>query len=1129
MRHTPRALSRAALATATVLAATTGLTGVATAEDPDPLPSTEGVVFPDPGRFAPRGDTVLSAGATGFLHRPEKGGLVWTDYATGTDTPRDSTTDTAHSGLQAAAYTSTDGDRVLIDDLATGAKVHVSVPSGQEWTSAYNADTILTSAKAADGRITGLFLRTSADGKVTERPVTGLGGATELRVRVQDTRGALLNARATPGGADTSYLLDYATATLTPTLDARDAYTGLGAGRVVVPAGSTEVRTVRRDAPAAAPVTTPLPPAGPHEASWGRHAVIGDWILTHRELRSGLEGAVGGTLYAVPVGGGTARELLPAATGPLTLARDGGVVAVGGSGASDWGVHRITLDERGEPRIAEVRDLPRLPAGYSALDVAGGRVHYLADSGPTSGLYEADVDAPATVRRLGESSGAEGLRGLGDGRSAYLHGSSAVSPAGDGTARRVTFPSATRLADAAGRFVIAEHEDKQYVGDLGERPGDGAKVLITQPRAAAAVWGTTLWTPAATPGKLKPYDLVGKWNSADVDLGSGCEPTELQAVRTWIYWACGPEGKAGVFNRWGATNVSVPVGEAVLGEGFLVRRDNAAGKLMLTDARTGRTSALADVPVLHPGSGRWKDWAVDKYGGGVAYVDERGRIHVVPTGVAPQDVTLTHATVDPDLNIESTSVESRTWDARWRLSRPVAQWKVEIRNRYSGKLVRTLAGEGGPAALVSTRWNGRDDAGRGVSPATYAYRLLVAPWKGDAFVDVAEAYGTFDARNTVLTTLPGRYLPLPPRRILDTRTGLGAPKAKIQPWKNVDLQVGGVGGVPAHGVTSVVLNMTVTNAAKPGDLMVTPSLDDYSTGSQLNFTAGQTTSNLVVVPVVDGKVRIFANTAGTSDLVADVSGYYTEDTESAAGTPGSGFRPLTPTRFMDTRSGTGVPRAKLGPGGTARLQVTGARGVPADGVTAVVMNVTATNATSSTFVTAYPDGTARPNTSSVNVPAGRTVAGTVVVPVVGGKVAFTNRFGSLDLVGDVVGYYTSGAGTTFTGMTNRRFMDTRTGKGVRKGTVGPGQSVTLPVAGVGLVPAGIKAVVLNVTATQPTRTGFVSVHPSGQPRTSASSLNFRAGQTVPNMVVVPVVDGKVTFYNHSGTVHLIADVQGWFA
>ncbi|MFJ9808156.1 hypothetical protein ACIRTB_07990 [Streptomyces sp. NPDC101158] len=1126
LRHARRvrraALSRTALATATVLAATTGLslatTGPVFAEDPAPSSVGDEVVIPDPGRFKPRADAVHSAGATGFMHTPEGNGTpVWTDYATGTDTPRETVSGRGHSGLDATIHTFSTGRKVLITDIATGTWTYVPVPADQEWTQAYNADTILTSTKTADGKIAGLYLRTAGNGGVTERPVTGLGEATTLVIATQDARGAVLSTRATPTAPYTSFLLDYESATLTPTLQVSSyAAARLGADRLLVTKSYQEVLTVHRNDPAGTPESTPLPPAAPYETGWGSHAVIGDWVVTHHDVNGSSPEHVGGKLYAVPVGGGTARELLPAAVGRPTVAADGSLLVVGGSGATDWAVHRITLGEDGTPRLTKLRDLPRMPVNYAGLDIAGGRVNFLADSGPRTGLYEADTSAPGEVRRRAEPYSAAGLRALGDGQSAYLHGSSAVSPSGPGASRQVNFPPADRLTDAAGRFVIAESGDQQYVGDLGERPGTEG-VLLTRTRTAAALWGTKLWKPAAATGKVNAYDLVGKWTGADIDLGSGCVPTELQAVERWIYWACGPDGKAGVYDRWQHKGVAVPAGEALLGDGYVVRRDNAAGKLLLTDAATGTTSDFADVPVVTGNSGRRTDWAVDKYGGGVAYVDGQRNIHVKPVPAAPVGPTLTHASADE--GFDAASAQDPAWDALFRLSRPVDEWKVVIRDR-SRRVVRTLTGAGGPAATVAARWDGKDDAGRGVFADTYGYELLVAPEAGGEFL--SEATGSVEARNTVLTTLPGGFLPLQPHRVLDTRTGVGAPKAKVGPWQRVSLKVAGAGGVPATGAASVVLNVTVTNPTKPGNINVAPANATWSPSSHLNFAAGETTSNLVVVPVVDGKVDLMANTGGTVDLVADVAGYYT------AGTAGSAYQPLTPTRFMDTRSGTGVPKAKIGPGGTARLQVTGVNDVPASGVTAVVMNVTATNVSSSTFVTAYPDGTARPGTSNLNVPAGRTLAGLVVVPVVNGKVAFTNRFGSLDLVGDVVGYYTSGTGSAFTGAESRRLMDTRTGLGVRKGAVGAGQSVTLPVAGVGAVPAGVKAVVLNVTATQPTVAGFVSVHPSGTPRTSASSLNFRAGQTVPNQVVVPVVDGKVTFYNHSGSVQLIADLEGWF-
>ncbi|MET9960290.1 Tat pathway signal protein, partial [Streptomyces sp. NPDC006326] len=77
------------------------------------------------------------------------------------------------------------------------------------------------------------------------------------------------------------------------------------------------------------------------------------------------------------------------------------------------------------------------------------------------------------------------------------------------------------------------------------------------------------------------------------------------------------------------------------------------------------------------------------------------------------------------------------------------------------------------------------------------------------------------------------------------------------------------------------------------------------------------------------------------------------------------YKPITPTRLMDTRIGHGVPKAKVGQGGTVTLQVTGTAGIPATGVTAVVLNVTATEPTTASHVSVYPDGTTRTSASNL--------------------------------------------------------------------------------------------------------------------------------------------------------------------
>ncbi|WP_037598809.1 hypothetical protein, partial [Streptacidiphilus jeojiense] len=87
--------------------------------------------------------------------------------------------------------------------------------------------------------------------------------------------------------------------------------------------------------------------------------------------------------------------------------------------------------------------------------------------------------------------------------------------------------------------------------------------------------------------------------------------------------------------------------------------------------------------------------------------------------------------------------------------------------------------------------------------------------------------------------------------------------------------------------------------------------------SNLNFAAGQTIPNLVMVPVVDGKVDLYNGSGGAVDLLADITGYYT------AGGQGSALTTVGPSRILDTRSGRGASKARVVAGGTVRLQVAG--------------------------------------------------------------------------------------------------------------------------------------------------------------------------------------------------------------
>jgi len=149
-----------------------------------------------------------------------------------------------------------------------------------------------------------------------------------------------------------------------------------------------------------------------------------------------------------------------------------------------------------------------------------------------------------------------------------------------------------------------------------------------------------------------------------------------------------------------------------------------------------------------------------------------------------------------------------------------------------------------------------------------------------------------------------------------------------------------------------------------------------------------------------------------------------------------------------------------------------------------------------------------------------------------GKIAFAIGAGSVDLVGDVVGYYQESfpPQSSLTAVSPTRVLDTRPGSGhLGFPTLGSGQVSSLVIPG---APAGATSAVLNVTVTNPTASGFATVFPTAGPPNSppgASNLNFVAHQTVANLVIAKLgVGGSVSFFNSFGSTDLVVDVVGWY-
>lgn len=336
------------------------------------------------------------------------------------------------------------------------------------------------------------------------------------------------------------------------------------------------------------------------------------------------------------------------------------------------------------------------------------------------------------------------------------------------------------------------------------------------------------------------------------------------------------------------------------------------------------------------------------------------------------------------------------------------------------------------------------------------------------------------------------------------------------------IQIVAAGGTPAPTLTSTAVEamgveLSVNAESFPWNIV------------KVAFDTGESTAI-----VQDSSVRHRYSRPGTYTVratVTDAGGNTATTPASEFTTVGSGLVAYGPTRLLDTRAGTGVAAGKVAPNSTTRLALAGQAGIPA-GVTAVAMNVTVTEPTTSGYITAYPSGVARPLASTLNFVPGQTVPNMTIIPVgADGAVEFYNgSSGTVHLVADVTGYFARTAEVAgFRSVGPVRVLDSRDGMGTPDGKAGQ-----LPDGGTWTqdittqnVPDGAKAVLLNVTVTNPAASGYLTVFPAGGTKPVASNLNYVRGQTVANAVMVPAGAGGAISYFSTTRTDVVVDVVGY--
>jgi Periplasmic copper-binding protein (NosD) len=389
----------------------------------------------------------------------------------------------------------------------------------------------------------------------------------------------------------------------------------------------------------------------------------------------------------------------------------------------------------------------------------------------------------------------------------------------------------------------------------------------------------------------------------------------------------------------------------------------------------------------------------------------------------------------------------------------------------------------------------------------------------DAQVFVTDASSRPDIDAQAIASVGAGYTPVTPLRILDTRNAIGiSTKTPISGGSDVVVQVAGKGGVPANA-QAVVVNVTAVSPTAGGLLTVYPDGSTQPGTSSLNYAANQTVPNLVTTEMTDGKIRIHVNESGTTHILVDLQGYYGDSGEPYAATG--------PTRVLDTRKAIGIPtKTPLPADGTISLNLAGQ--LPA-GTTAVAMNLTETGATGSGVLTVYPKGSTLPVASNLNYTTGQTLANEVIVPVVDDTVEIhESGHGSANVLADLAGYYGSAAKDYFTPSPPSRFVDTRSDKGA-----GPIQAATSEEISASYIYLAA-VVVYNLTETQSTAGGYLTLYEGGTGVPAVSNINFAANTTRANMAMVPVSYNTqadaLSVYDGQSTGHVdyILDLDGIF-
>ncbi|HSE69329.1 MAG TPA: trypsin-like serine protease [Nocardioidaceae bacterium] len=332
------------------------------------------------------------------------------------------------------------------------------------------------------------------------------------------------------------------------------------------------------------------------------------------------------------------------------------------------------------------------------------------------------------------------------------------------------------------------------------------------------------------------------------------------------------------------------------------------------------------------------------------------------------------------------------------------------------------------------------------------------------------------------------------------------------------LLVAGRAGVPGAGqATAVALQVTATGRGRAGVVWVRQPATGQPSTPAVRFGARRASTALTTVKLgADGAVRIAASRDVRVRLDA-VGWYHPFHYRSGPPVTGAQFSAVSPRRIAGTERGR-----RLRDGRVLSATVTGRSGVPAAGVSAVAVSVSALAPTGSGQLVAFPTGTGRrtPVLSYASAPESQLA---IVKVGSAGRISVQVEGAATHVRLTLLGYYRAARGGVVTGQTSVLPSVRLLG-----GPLADGGSRLVRAAGKGRVPrAGAASVLLDVTVADAGRRGALRFS-AADTSTRWPTVRYRPGQTTNTRVIVPLSrDGRFLVDNDGAAVRVAVTALAW--